>query len=469
MFLHLLKNSLLPLGVAGVLTCSVAIQVHGSAANITTLASFAGSTGSGPSGAGPYAGLLLSGDGNFYGTTHQGGTNGLPFGFGTVFKLTPAGTVTTLVSFNHTNGEKPYAGLAQAADGSLFGTTLQGGTSNLGTLFRLAPNGSLTTLLSFTNGNGANPSGRLTLGRDGFFYGTTQVGGTSNLGTVFRVTTNGVLHTLASFTGANGAKPYAEVIQAIDSHLYGTTVFGGSSNYGTVFRLTTNGLLTTLLSFNGTNGLNPYGGLVQDPSGQLYGAAAYGGAAGAGSIFRITTNGVLATLYSFSGGVDGANPWAALVRGRDGTYYGTTKLGGAIVGPPRGTVFQIMTNGTFASLVAFGFNTNGASPHCTLVQDAAGYLYGTTRDLGVGLKGTAFRLDPAFAVLESSLAAGGIMQIGWDAWLGQTYQVQAKTNSLQNTWADLGSPRVATNAHMIITDSVSAPSRYYRLKQISTP
>jgi uncharacterized repeat protein (TIGR03803 family) len=469
MALQLPKSALPLFLLAGLAVCSVAIQANGGAGNIATLASFSGSTGSGPNGAGPYAGLLLGGDGNFYGTTHQGGTNGLPFGFGTVFKLTPAGLITTLASFNNANGEKPYAALAQGVDGILYGTSLQGGTSNLGTLFRLTTNGSLTTLLSFTNANGANPSGRLVLGRDGLFYGTTQVGGTSNLGTVFRVTTNGVLHTLASFNGTNGAKPYAEVIQGIDSHLYGTTVFGGSSNYGTVFRLTTNGVLTTLLSFNGTNGLNPYGGLVQDPGGQLYGTTAYGGAAGAGSIFRITTNGVLTTLYSFSGGVDGANPWAALVRGRDGTYYGTTKLGGAIVGPPRGTVFQIMTNGTFASLVAFGFNTNGASPHCALVQDAAGHLYGTTRDLGVGLKGTVFRLDPASAVLESSLAAGGIMQIGWDAWLGQIYQVQSKTNSLQNNWADLSSPRVATNAHMTITDSISAPSRYYRLKQLSTP
>jgi uncharacterized repeat protein (TIGR03803 family) len=442
------------------------LDASGGVAKITTLAAFYGASSSGTNGAAPYCGLLQAADGNFYGTTHQGGTSVFP-GLGTVFKLTPGGVITTLFSFNNTNGSRPYAALTQGIDGGLYGSTLQGGTSNFGTLFRINTNGALTTLLSFTNTNGARPSGRLTLGQDGFFYGTTQFGGPSNQGTVFRVTTNGVLTTLASFFGTNGANPYAEVVQGIDGRLYGTTVNGGTENKGTVFQLTTNGVLTRLISFDGTNGFNPYGGLVQDPGGILYGTTANGGAAAVGTVFRITTNGALVTLHEFSGGDDGSNPWASLLRGRDGSYYGTTILGGSgLVG--RGTVFQITTNGDFATLASFEFDANGGSPYGGLVQDSSGHLYGTTLSLGVGLKGTVFRLDPAPTTLSASVSAG-LVRIGWAAWLGQSYQVQYKTNLLQNNWTDLANPITATNGAAMFTDPISGPSRQYRLKQTTTP
>src|ERR1035437_9187782 len=123
-------------------------------------------------------------------------------------------TFTTLVSFSGTNGDGPLAGLVQGTDGNFYGTTLGGGSSDYGTVFKVTPNGTLTTLVSFNGNNGASPN-VLTLGSDGNFYGTTTYGGITNstwppgMGTVFTVTTNGTLTTLVSFNGTNGVRPNA--------------------------------------------------------------------------------------------------------------------------------------------------------------------------------------------------------------------------------------------------------------------
>jgi uncharacterized repeat protein (TIGR03803 family) len=433
-------------------------------ASLATLTSFSGSTGVIPDGGKPYAGVLVGIDGFLYGTTHQGGTNGFPIGHGTIYKVSPAGVTTTLWSFNNTDGAQPYGALASGDDGNLYGTTLVGGPSGLGTIFRISTNGSLTTLHSFDGANGARPSARLKRGMDGAFYGTTQQGGASNIGTIFRLTTNGNFSSLHSFDGVNGSRPYAEVSVGLDSHLYGTTLTGGASNLGTVFKFATNGLFTSVFSFVGMNGATPYGGLTLDSTGVFYGTTAYGGANAAGTIFRITTNGVHTTLRSFDGEKDGANPWATLLRGQDGSYYGTTILGGAAANVPRGTVFQFMTNGGFAVLISFGFDTNGASPYGGLAQDATGNIYGTTFDQGPDLKGTVFRLNPAVEKLQSALTPAGF-EIGWEAWLGKIYHVEYKTNILQDQWGDLAGPISATNGVMTVWDPLQSSGRLYRLRQ----
>ena len=465
MALRPLKRRFFPLLIGGILVIAGAVRVRGEAANSSTLASFAGSNGNGP-----YAGLLKSADGNFYGTTWQGGTNGLPLGLGTIFKLDPAGSLTTLVSFSGDNGAKPSAALIQTPDGNLYGTTWQGGSSNLGTVFRVTTNGNLTTLLSFTNGNGAKPSARLTLGGDGLLYGTTQSGGANDKGTVFRMTTNGLLTTLQSFNTTNGAKPNANIIQGRDGSFYGTTVNGGLLDAGTVFRVTTNGTLTTLFSFGDTNGANPYGGLAQGADGVLYGTTAYGGTKGYGIIFRITTNGSLTTMHTFTGGDDGANPWSSLMRGIDDTFYGTTILGGpATSAGTWGTVFQIATNGQFSSLASFGFTANGVSPYGSLVQDATGDLYGTTYSGGTGLRGTVFRLIPGQPTLAAALQPPNSFRLSWGAWLGKTYQVQYRTNVTQTGWIDFGNTLVATNGTTTVNDATSSPARFYRVRLLVTP
>jgi len=464
MALHVLRSAFVHSLVIGLLTSRALAGVGGGAGELTTLASFAGANG-----AQPYAGLVLGKDESFYGTTSQGGTNGFPTGFGTIFKLTPAGSLSTLVFLNSNNGAKPYGSLVQTPNGFLYGTTWQGGVSNLGTLFRVSTNGVFNSLLSFTNNNGAKPSARLTLGTDGLLYGTTQFGGASNQGTVFRSTTNGALATLASFDVTNGANPYAEVIQGLDGQFYGTTVDGGSSNRGTAFRITTSGIHTTLVSFSGTNGANPYGGLVQHANGFLYGTTAYGGATENGTLYRLSTNGVLTTLYSFTGGDDGANPWSSLILGADGSFYGTAILGGATSGVPRGTIFQFTTNSAFASLYSFGFSTNGISPYASLIQDQSGSLYGTTYSGGTGLRGTVFRLRPAPQDVQATVLPGNVFRLAWDGWLGKTYQVQYQTNLHPAGWLDEGSSFIATNSPVFVDTPMTGPARFHRVKLVPTP
>jgi len=204
---------------------------------LTTLHSFVGSDGSYP-----YAATLVQGiDGNFYGTTFFGGTSDR----GTVFKITSAGMLTTLHSFAGSDGLVPIAGLVQGSDGNFYGTTSEGGAtykggaSGYGTVFRITPAGTLTTLHSFSGSDGRSPAAGLVQGTDGDFYGTTELGGTSGSGTVFRITQTGMLTTLHLFTGSDGLWPTAALVQGSDGDFYGTTDSGGALGWGgVVFRLT---------------------------------------------------------------------------------------------------------------------------------------------------------------------------------------------------------------------------------------
>src|ERR1039458_4281523 len=225
------------------------------AQTLTTLYSFCSQSGC-PDGAGPYAGLVQATNGGLYGTTDNGGTNSA----GTIFKITPGGTLTTLYSFcpqtNCTDGAGPQAGLVQAANGDLYGTTIGGGANDDGTIFKITPGGTLTTLYSFcsqTNcADGANPWAGLVQAANGDLYGTTQSGGANvYYGTVFKITPGGTLTTLYSFCSqtncADGANPWAGLVQAANGDLYGTTQSGGANvYYGTVFKITPGGTLTTL-------------------------------------------------------------------------------------------------------------------------------------------------------------------------------------------------------------------------------
>jgi len=247
--------------------------------NFTAFFFFGGTNGSNPGGR-----LILGNDGNFYGTTHDGGNgfNALssPSGNGTFFKVTTNGVLTVLCLFNGTNGSQPNAGLTLGNDENFYGTTAYGGSnySNIytgnGTVFKITTNGVLTTLAFFNSTNGSTPMAGLAIGNNGNFYGTTRFGGMFNLGTVFQITTNGNLTTLLSFDGTNGCYPFAGLTQGGDGNFYGTTGYSvaNGTNYGTVFSITTNGVLTTLAYLNGTNGLHPFADMILGHDGNLYGA-----------------------------------------------------------------------------------------------------------------------------------------------------------------------------------------------------
>jgi uncharacterized repeat protein (TIGR03803 family) len=322
---------------------------------LTTLYSFCAQTNC-PDGAVPRAELVQGADGNFYGTTSYGGSSNAPGcapgtgGCGTVFKITPGGTLTTLYSFNATDGFLPLAGLAPGTDGNFYGTTYNGGANGFGgTAFKMTAGGMLTTLYSFCSqpncADGARPHAVLVLASDGSFYGTTMEGGSHGVGTVFKITSGGALTTLYTFCPAgrpcpDGAYPTSPLVQATDGNFYGTTAEGGNGP-GTVFKITPQGTLTTLHSFDDTDGASPQSGLVQATDGNLYGATSAGGANDDGTIFKITPGGMLTTLYSFcaqTGCPDGIFPLAAMVQATDGNFYGTTTYGGA---SGDGTVFSL--------------------------------------------------------------------------------------------------------------------------------
>jgi uncharacterized repeat protein (TIGR03803 family) len=392
-----------PLGLAAAITTGVlaSASVANAQPGFAILHSF---TGSPTDGALPYAGLIQGPDGTLYGTTFSGGDFNSP---GTVFQMAPDGSgFTILHSFagSPNDGAGPYAGLIQGPDGTLYGTTYGGGggANSVGTVFKMAPDGSgFTILRKFTvsPNDGAEPYASLIQGPDGTLYGTTLYGGTNDAGTVFQMAPDGsgftVLH---SFTGpTDGAAPYAGLIQGPDGTLYGTTYDGGANGGGTVFQMAPDGSgFTVLHSFTGpTDGARPYAGLIQGPDRTLYGTTFYGGTYGAGTIFQMAPDGSgFTVLYSFTGVTDGAGPYAGLIQGPDGTLYGTTYYGGGANNG--GTVFQMAPDGSgFTVLHSFaGYTTDGAGPYAGLIQGTDGKLYGTTLSGGNSLsaRGVVFQL-----------------------------------------------------------------------------
>lgn len=248
--------------------------------------------------------------------------------------------LSTLVSFNGTNGANPGAALVQSTDGNFYGTTVAGGANGYGVIFRTSPWGLMTNLASFANTNGAAPRGAIATGLDGDFYGTAYNGGGQNFGAIFKLTSHQVFSQLYSFSFSKGGYPIAGLTPVRDGSFYGTTAIGGVNSGGTIFRFNTNGTITTLVSFGfgGTNGDSPYANLVQTTDGNLYGSTYQGGTNGNGTLFRLATNGTFTTVHLFTGTNGGANPYAGLIQGLDTSLYGTTFFGGAA---GFGTVFKL--------------------------------------------------------------------------------------------------------------------------------
>ncbi|MGO8670664.1 MAG: choice-of-anchor tandem repeat GloVer-containing protein, partial [Capsulimonadaceae bacterium] len=233
----------------------------------------------------PHAALVLGSDGNFYGTTTEGGStvSSETTGLGTAFKVAPSGAVTILHSFGDgstaNDGEYPEAALIQGSDGNFYGTTNGGGSDDVGAVFKMTPSGTVTTLHSFGDGSVANdgkyPEAALVQGLDGNFYGITYAGGSMDGGAVFKMTPSGAMTILHSFDDGSvandGAYPYSALIQGSDGNFYGTTFLGGSDGGGTAFKMTPSGAVTILHSFldgSVTNdGANPYAGLIQGSDG----------------------------------------------------------------------------------------------------------------------------------------------------------------------------------------------------------
>ena len=355
-------------------------------------------------GAFPDYGSLAQGfNGNFYGTTNSGGAHYA----GTVFEITAGGNLTTLYAFcsqlSCADGFDPAAGLIQAADGNLYGTTTYGGTNDYGTVFEITASGKLTTLYSFNGTDGVFPQGSLVQASNGTFYGTTEQGGIYNDGTIFEITAGGNLTTLYSFEGTDGEFPYSTLIQATNGDFYGTTEEGGSDNVGTVFEITADGQLTSLHSFNGSDGEYPYGALVQAINGNLYGTTEEGGAHSVGTVFEITVGGQLTTIHNFAEINDGGFPYGGLIPATNGALYGTTLAGGAF---NAGTIFEIGGGSKLSTILSFNFS-DGAEPRAGLLQATTGIFYGTTSGGGTSHEGTVYSLGQGLGSFIEILPTSG--------------------------------------------------------------
>jgi uncharacterized repeat protein (TIGR03803 family) len=415
-----------------------------SAQTFNVLASFNGFDG-----ANPGATLVQGPNGNYYGTTATGGTISTTSpGSGVIYEVTPTGKIILLHIFcleaRCPDGSGPQAPLVLATDGNFYGTTVDGGTHSVGTIFKITPEGKFTSIYSFCAEtvlgictDGMLVTAGLIQAVNGDFYGMAQAGGSHNEGTVFRVTSAGKLTVLYNFCSqdppycADGASPWATLIQGNDGYLYGTAEEGGTYRGGTVFKLALDGTLTTIYNFCPSetgvtcpDGSAPESALIQASNGNFYGATTTGGTVncgitkvGCGTVFELTPAGVLTTLHSFcslANCADGAYP-SGVTQGTDGNFYGITSGSGA---NKWGTLFQITSAGVLNTLYNFCAQSkcdDGSSPKVAPFQATNGTFYGTTFIGGTGEAcpytqcGTVFTLSMGLGPFVQTMPVAGLI------------------------------------------------------------
>lgn len=377
--------------VLGACIALAAIGPSAHANDYAVLHSFSGSDGTWPMGD-----PRLDDGGNVYGTTVIGGGSACGGdGCGTVYKLAPDGTLTTLYAFTGGHdGSAPYGGLTvNRSTGDLYGTALGAGANGWGVIYKIAANGTETVLHNFAQSEGSNPIGRMIRDAFGNFYGVCQYDGGGGYGSVFKLTTDGTFTVLHTFTGKDGGFPNSTLRRDSAGDLYGVTNVGGDYAQGVVYKIAADGTFTVLHSFAGSDGQYPAGGLARDKSGNLYGTAEYGGGGpNLGVVFKLAPDGTYTELHAFSGGQDGSGPYGDLLI-NNGQLYGTTWLGGGTGcgGLGCGTVFKIGRSGDERILHRFtGAPNDGANSYVGLANGKNGVLYGVTQIGGADNMGTVF-------------------------------------------------------------------------------
>jgi uncharacterized repeat protein (TIGR03803 family) len=330
-----------------------------------------------------WSGIIAQGrDGNLYSSTCYGGVND----GGAIFQITPAGALTLLYSFpGPTGATQPCGGLTLGTDGNFYGTTYYGGTNGAGEIFKITPSGTLSVLYSFNGtSDGANPYAPPIQGTDGNWYGTTRFGGAYVGGTVYKLTPSGTFKVLYAFAqpGKPGYYPFDPLVLGTDGNFYGTT-YNDAADFGVVFKLTPAGKYTALHGLYPalTDGAFPIAPLIQGSDGNFYGTAYDSGSANSGGVaFKITSGGKYTVLYAMGAVTsnDGVYPQAGLVQAIDGNLYGVNSLGGAY---GCGTLFQLTPKAVFSVVHPFDC-TGGNSPLVTLTQHTN--LYGDTLSGGTG-------------------------------------------------------------------------------------
>ncbi|MCU1296200.1 MAG: hypothetical protein JWO91_478 [Acidobacteriaceae bacterium] len=359
-------------------------------------------------------------DGDLYSTTSDEGIHG----DGMVYKITTAGQATTIYDFcsrtSCADGTFPEGGLTLGFDGNFYGTTTGGGQGGAGTVFKVSPTGTLTTLHLFTNGtDDSAPAFAPTQGQDGNIYGVSEEQYNGQNGAFYKITANGVFTVPHDFVYTDGSSPNLPT-QGFDGNFYGTTQFGGdpTCKCGVVYKATAAGKITVLHKFKGypTDGYRPLALLVQGNDGAFYGTTYQGGTYNQGSVFKITTTGLFTLLYSFhfsSAYLDATLPTAGLTLGTDGNFYGVGSAGGS---KNAGAIFKITPAGSESILYNFCSVScaNGFGPATPLMLHTNGKFYGNTN--GNSLGGSVFySLDVGFKPL--------VDLVTWSAKVGKTVEI----------------------------------------------
>ena len=338
----------------------------------------------------PIGSLIIDAAGNLYGTSIYGGTKGPSYGAGTVFKVTPKGVLTTLHSFDVSDGEQPWTNVIRDSEGNLYGTTFDGGANGMGTVFKLSPGGQETILHNFAGGTDGNfPLNALTLDAAGDLYGYTflTVQGSQDNGKIYKITKQGSFSIVFDFnqeSGANGNDPVGNLIVGKDGNFYGATEFGGSSTVlvgGTVFRLTPTNEFTLLHIFpysSSTDLQYPNSSLTQDNAGNMFGGASF--PIHQTGIYKINESGDESVLtYCCSG-------YGAMVRDKEGDLFGVL---GFTSSSNNYSIYEVTPDGTVTTLYIF---PSGIYSLGGLTIDKDGNLYGATNQGGTNHTGSVFKL-----------------------------------------------------------------------------
>jgi uncharacterized repeat protein (TIGR03803 family) len=329
---------------------------------------------------------MLASDGNLYGCCEDGGA----YSRGTLFRVTPERTATTIFDFGEESVYLPKAKPVQAADGFLYGTGRFGGAFNYGGIYRMSLAGDFTLMHSFVPAEAEVIEAPLVQASDGMLYGAAYLGGGSpgyGPGTLFRMSLEGSFELLHQFSEAHrdGASPTGGMVQAADGHLYGVVGGGGPHEMGGIYRLTLDGSLIAVHWFNGANGDWPTGELLPSADGWLYGVTAFGGDAGFGTIFRLSLDGRFQRVHSFlADAAEVHHPNCGLILGSDGALYGTSSSGGL----GWGTVYRFAKHRGVDVLYAW---PRFMDPRDSLVEAQPGVLVGRTTN-GVESAGELYRV-----------------------------------------------------------------------------
>ncbi len=358
----------------------------------------------GNAGINPASKLVLASTGTFYGLTSGGGQ----YGNGSVFSYTPSAGVNVVHSFTLSDGHPGnFAALIVGSDGNIYGTTSTGGTSAAGSVFKLTPSGTFTTLYSFpavnsqpSPGTTTNEPSGLTQGADGNLYGTTNFGG-NGYGTVFKLTTLGVFTNLYT-ADATASNPNGGIVQASNGNFYGTMEGAetGSNNNGCIFQITSAGTFTILYNGFGTTAREPSGHLIQSSNGLLYGTTIY-------NVFNMSLSGSYSSLAQLpqTPVQDEQNPLGGVIQATDGNFYG---IAYDAVAMSYNVVYKVTPSGTLTTLASLSslnttFNTDVPivkNGNISLTQGSDGNLYGTTYNGGEANSGTIFSVSTSGVLTE---------------------------------------------------------------------